>query len=200
MRGALLVGGVVGGALCAWWLLQGGTTEDEESMADKALTAVDEIAGVFSAPGPVADMVPSNALRDMLKKRESLRLTRYALGDGGYTWGWGHFERSANALPEKITLADAEALFDSDIEARAAKWVRLYIQVPLRQHEFDALVHIAFNLSPRSFKKFADRVNAGEGIDAMAAESVNWPAAHLRRGVQNRRYEELALFNGGVYA
>jgi lysozyme len=195
----IIAGGVLVASAAIWAARRRGAEQGEDSFMDITLTAIDELAGAFTAT-PVANMVPSERLKEMLKKREALRLTRYELGDGGYTWGYGHFEKDANALPYRITKEKAEELFNSDIEQRAAKWVRLYVKVPLTQFQFDALVHIAYNLSPRGFKRFADRVNAGEGIEAIAAQSVNWPAAHLRNGIRNRRNEEIALFNWGTYA
>ena len=80
------------------------------------------------------------------------------------------------------------------------KWVKLYVTVPVSQEQFDALVSIAFNMSPRSFKKFADQVNAGNGIDAIADQSVTWVPANLQNGIRNRRYDEKRLFNEGIYA
>ncbi|NQE29229.1 glycoside hydrolase family 24 [Herbaspirillum seropedicae] len=137
---------------------------------------------------------------DMLKRRESLRLTRYTLGDGGYTWGYGHFDKNPNALPVNITADQAEAIFADDLVNRGEKWVKLYVSVPVSQNQFDALVSIAYNMSPQSFKKFADQVNAGNGINAIADTSVGWVASNLQNGIRNRRAEEKRLFNEGIYA
>jgi len=136
----------------------------------------------------------------MLKGREVLRLERYNLGDGGWTIGYGHFEKDISKIPARITRDDAEAMFDRDLFERAVKWVRLYVSVPVTQYQFDALTHIAYNLSPKGFKRFADAVNAGEGIDAIADASVYWPAPQFQNGIRARRATEVALFNEGVYA
>ena len=136
----------------------------------------------------------------MLKRRERLRLERYNLGDGGWTIGYGHFETDINKVPARITVDDADRIFDIDVAERAEKWVRLYVRVPVTQYEFDALVHIAFNLSPKGFKKFADAVNAGQGIYDVARGSVAWVADKFKNGISNRRNEEISLFSEGVYA
>lgn len=178
---------------------QGFIQPEEETIFDTIGQTMDQAIGSI-APGPAADMRASEQLRDMLKGRERLRLERYNLGDGGWTIGYGHWEPRIELVPARITVDDAEAMFDRDLEARAEKWVRLYVKVPVTQYEYDALTHIAFNLSPKGFKKFADAVNRGEGIGQIATASVAWVAAHLRNGIQNRRNQEIALFNEGYYA
>jgi lysozyme len=136
----------------------------------------------------------------MLKRREQLRLERYNLGDGGWTIGYGHWDSNINNVPARITPDDAEALFDQDLYSRAYKWVRLYVSVPVNQYQFDALTHIAYNMSPKGFKRVADAVNAGEGIDQIADQSVYWVSSNFQNGIRARRAQEVALFNDGVYA
>lgn len=194
---ALLVLVAVGGALLIARKLS--TETDEQTMIDDIGQTMDQALGML-APGPAADMYPSEELRDMLKNREVLRLERYNLGDGGWTIGYGHWDANINNVPARITRDDAEAMFDRDLYDRAYKWVRLYVSVPVNQYQFDALTHIAFNLSPKGFKRFADAVNAGEGIDAIADASVYWAAAQFQSGIRARRATEVALFNDGVYA
>lgn len=181
------------------WDSDGQYVPEGETIFETIGQAMDEVIAAV-APGPVADMYASEELRVMLKSRERLRLERYNIGDGGWTIGYGHFEKNIANIPARITVDQANAMFDRDLAERAEKWVRMYVRVPLYQYQFDALVHIAFNMSPPSFKKFADTVNAGEGITYWANRSISWVAAHLQNGIRNRRNEELALFNGGMYA
>ncbi len=192
---------VLAAGLAAALLLrkQSAQVYDDETIIDTIGQTMDEALGAL-APGPVADMYASEELRVMLKNREKLRLERYNIGDGGWTIGYGHFEKDINKIPSRITFDEAESMFDRDLYERAEKWVRLYVQRELYQHEYDALVHIAYNLSPKSFKKFADTVNAGQGIDYWAQRSVTWVAPHLQNGIQARRDEEMALYNRGQYA
>jgi lysozyme len=194
---ALLIGAAA--AALFLWLRQQQAGDDDETVFDTIGQTMDQALGAL-APGPAADMYPSEVLRDMLKRREVLRLERYNLGDGGWTIGYGHFETDINKVPARIERDDAEALFDQDLYARAVKWVRLYVQVPVTQYQFDALTHIAYNLSPKGFKKFADAVNAGEGIDGIADQSVSWVSPYFQNGIRNRRAQEVELFNDGVYA
>lgn len=184
------------GALLVYAVTHQGGDQDED-IVDTALTKIDELT---QGQGPNENMQTSNAMLGMLKRRERLVLGRYALGDGGYTWGYGHFSTNPNALPLVLTRDQAEQIFADDVTNRGEKWVKLYVKADLAQNEFDALVSVAFNMSPQSFKKFAAAVDAGNGIDDIAAESVTWVAAKFTNGIANRRAAEVAVFNEGIYA
>ena len=181
------------------WDADGQYVPEDETIFEMIGQTMDEVIAAV-APGAVADMYASEELRVMLKTRERLRLERYNIGDGGWTIGYDHFEKNIANIPARISVDEANAMFDRDLAQRAEKWLRMHVRVPLRQHEFDALVHIAYNMSPPSFKKFTDTVNAGEGIGYWANRSITWVAAHLQNGSRNRRNQELALFNSGMYA
>lgn len=205
MNKVFLVAGLVGAGYVLVDYLQrknaaGIAAPGDDGLIGDGLTMFDELVGNIDGTGFTEDMKTSHSMREMLKDREALRLNRYSLGDGGYTIGYGHFERDINRIPATITRDEAEALFDRDLVERGEKWVKLYVKVPLTQYQFDALVSVAYNMSPRSFKKFADQVNAGQGINAMAERSIAWVPAHLQNGIRNRRNEEMIVFNSGVYA
>lgn len=194
-------------AIAAGIIVRSGTRNasewQEEDWMDATQTTLDEAFGLVESvigQGALEDMRTSEQMKSVLKRRESLRLTRYALGDGGWTWGYGHFSRNPDELPMTITRDMAEAIFDDDLINRGEKWVKLYVRVPLEQNQFDALVSIAYNMSPQSFKKFADSVNAGNGIDDIAMRSVYWVSENFQNGIRNRRNEEIRIFNEGVYA
>ncbi|MFA9273412.1 MAG: lysozyme [Candidatus Aquirickettsiella gammari] len=164
---------------------------------NKARTAIESAIGNNS---PVADMSTSDDMLAMLMRREAYAARPYQLQDGrGLTWGYGHKQQLGEVAPDFISRPDAYALLADDVVNRAEKWVKLYVDVELLQNEFDALVSIAFNMSPQSFKKFAQAVNAGDGIDAIAQRSVTWVNPLYTRGIQNRRNEEMRVFNNGIY-
>jgi lysozyme len=166
------------------------------SLIDTVMNTVTD----FVSPTPASDMRASDELRRILKASEALRLQPYNLGDGGWTVGYGHFEKRREDLPVLNSQADAEALFDKDLEERAEQWVRAYVTVPLLQHQYDALTHIAYNMSPKSFRLFANEVNAGRGIAEIAERSIAWVKPEHTRGIRNRRNREIELFEEGVYA
>lgn len=171
-------------------------TPDWTDMIDETLASARNLV----LPSPAAGMQPSLELVAMLKQGEALRLVRYRLGDGGWTVGYGRYFPDGGAEPpERITAELAEAWFAEDIEARAARWVRAYVTAELLQHEFDALVHMAFNLKPSSFKTIAAAVNAGESPETAALRYVR-AGSNLERGLRLRRGRELALYQFGTYA
>jgi lysozyme len=149
----------------------------------------------------VQSMVPSEELKATIKKSERLVLTRYNLGDGGWTIGYGRFYPSNGPMPpDSITRDQAETFFNEDIESRAAKWVRTFVTVDVTQQQFDSLVHIAYNLSPKSFKTIAEKLNAGGDWKAQALKFTRPDKPSLTQGLINRRNKEFAMFEQGIYA
>jgi lysozyme len=166
-------------------------SDHARALASEAMKAVTRNASA---------MQPSQALRSMLKRRERFSATPYDLGDGGLTIGYGRFYKHGGPLPPaRIDLSTAELWFEEDIDARAARWVRAYVSVPLTQHQFDALVHMAYNLKPSSFKTIAEAVNRGEDPEAQALRYVR-AGTNLERGLRIRRAEEMNLYRNGVYS
>jgi lysozyme len=186
-------------------LLAIGIVAWRRSSAPPGVTVADDVDALVNEarnlvlPAPVADMQPSADLLAMLQASERLRLTPYRLGDGGSTIGWGRFyPDSGPQPPASISRETADRWFLDDVEARGARWVRAYVRVPLLQHQFDALVHMAFNLSPKSFKTIAEAVNAGQGPEEAALRFIR-AGSNLEAGLRTRREREFALFNDATY-
>jgi lysozyme len=204
----LIAAGTLAAAAYVWWTnSQATVSSDSPDATVDPLASLGDVMDEATAtvmnmvnPTPASSMAPSDALKSRLKRSEGLRLTRYALGDGGWTIGYGHYSTNIADIPATCTLAQAEAWFDADLQNRAVKWVQLYVTVPLAQNQFDALVDVAYNMSPRGFKRFADAVNAGEGIDDIAQASVSWVDPSLQNGIQNRRNTEIAMYDNGDYS
>lgn len=166
--------------------------------SDPTYTIDDDMNALLAMPD---DMQASPEVEAMLKKGEALRLVPYRLGDGGWTVGYGHYtaDDGTGTAPPTITPAQADQLFDQDIEQRAAQWVRAYVTVPVTQYQFDALCHMAYNLKPSSFATIAAVVNAGDDPEAAALKYVR-AGTNLERGLRLRRARELDLYRNGVYA
>lgn len=191
-----------------WWRVQlqadeaiADNPDDPDNYTPGASSWADDMAAALStarnlvAPTPAAGMRTSAAGLAHLAQFEGLRLTRYRLGDGGWTIGRGRYYPDGGPVPpERITLAQADAWFAEDVADRGERWVRAYVTAPLTQGQFDALVSMAYNLSPRSFRRIADAVNAGEGPEVMALQYVR-AGTHLERGLRNRRAAEFALYH-----
>jgi len=169
------------------------TDDTSPDLTDELSAAMSTVRN-FIAPTPAAGMSTSPAGLAHLQGFERLSLTPYRLGDGGTTIGWGRFYPDGGAQPPaRIDRATADAWFAQDVQERGERWVKAYVTVPLTQPQFDALVSMAFNLSPKSFRTIADAVNAGIDPEAAALRFVR-AGTNLERGLRNRRSAELAMF------
>lgn len=178
-----------------------------------------------------------NFLKD---KVEEFAKHYYDLGDGGLTIGYGDFTpyklRNGKPNPEieqlkkdypaegpGISEQDALKKFESNLEkkAHASSWNsdngKNSVNVPLYQHEFDALVNMRYNNSNtpyatkgadlKTHEVFSGRTSVqaylNRGQYNLAAEriptSFNTVKGAYSKGVTNRRLAEKKMFTKGVY-
>lgn len=111
--------------------------------------------------------------RAALKSREGERLTAYRCSAGVLTIGVGH--TSAAGEPKvrpgmRITAAESDAIFARDL-GKYERPVAAALKVPVADHEFDALVSLAFNVGAGAIVKstILRRLNAGDGAGAAEA-------------------------------
>ena len=130
---------------------------------------------------------------DLIINFEGLRLEPYIDAAGFWTVGYGHL------LKEKckpITVMEAEDLLLKDVKY-ASMVVNKYVSVPLRQHEFDALVSFIFNVGEGRFRSSTLRrkLNRGEFFE-VPKEFRRWVYAggRILRGLVTRRELEAQLF------
>jgi GH24 family phage-related lysozyme (muramidase)/LysM repeat protein len=143
-----------------------------------------------------------------VKGWEHCHLTAYDDSEGYCTIGWGHliarekcatirhkpeFQRFTNGLGQ----ASADKLFLEDALTRE-EVVKKYVQVPLFQHEYDALVSLIFNMG--SFKKcpkLLSKLNIKDysGCCDEFADITN----HGTPGLVLRRKAEINLFRNALY-
>lgn len=160
-----------------------------ETLSAAAQTAVNTITGADAASMRTS---PTGLVH--LQEFERVALTPYRLGDGGSTIGWGRFyPDSGPPPPERISRETADEWFSQDVQERAEKWVKAYVTAPLTQPQFDALVSMAFNLSPRSFRTIATAVNEGQDPENAALQFVR-SGTNLERGLRRRRASEVAIY------
>jgi lysozyme len=195
---------LLAGAAWYWWRQSRAEPgysdpEIEPDWTDEAEATMLNVANTVTRTA-ASQMDPSPRLLVVLKKSEDLRLSRYQLGDGGWTIGYGRYYPFGGAEPpQTITQATAEQWFAQDVEERGARWVRAYVRADLSQNEFDALTHMAFNLKPKSFKTIAEAVNQGQDPEAAAMQYIR-AGTNLESGLRNRRLRELAMYRHGTYA
>lgn len=128
---------------------------------------------------------------------EGLRLTAYQDSAGVWTIGYGHTGPEVHA-GLRITESEAEALLRANLAA-SVECVREAVQVPLLQHQFDALVDFCFNAGRGSLLGSAllRDVNRGD-FEGAAAQFGLWVHAggKVIPGLARRRATEVALFSG----
>lgn len=134
----------------------------------------------------------------LIKSFEALRLTAYRDAAGVWTIGYGH--TATAQAGQRITAAEAEALFAADL-ARAEAAVRRALSVSLNANEFAALVSLVFNIGAAAFSRSRVRRLLAAGDRPGAAEAILlWCKATVRGrkvtlpGLVRRRAAERALF------
>lgn len=160
---------------------------------------------------PIASLRLSQAGLDFIKGWESFGEKPYNDSENYCTIGWGHLIRKKScetlakegngeyAEYEKGVSRDlALQILKEDIDAIALKTVNAYVQVPLYQHEFDALVSLAFNTgSFKKFPKLVSKLNTKDygGCCDEFADITNGGTS----GLVKRRKAEMKMFRNSVY-
>lgn len=147
-------------------------------------------------------MKTSQAGIDLIKQFEGLRLTAYPdPGTGGEPWTIGYGTTSSAGVGKitrgmKITKVQAESMLVRSLETYEKGVVRA-LKNPPTQHQFDALVSLAYNigLANLSRSSVVKLMNAGEINRAgMAFLLWNKAAGKVMPGLTRRRMAERDLF------
>lgn len=106
---------------------------------------------------------------------------------------------SGNAQYKKyeggITIEQGDALFAKDVE-RIVNSTLPSIHVPLHQHEFDALMSLAFNAGGfTKFKKLLGNLNTKKYTGCCDEFSTNGGD----KGLKQRRKSQMKIFRNNVY-
>lgn len=131
---------------------------------------------------------------DLIKKYEGLRLKAYRDVAGVLTIGYGSTKGVKPGM--MITAERAEELLAQDI-ADHARFVDLFVTVPLNQNQYDALASFTFNLGGGALKTSTLLKKLNKGAYSGAAEEfLKWTKADgkVQRGLVRRREEERKLF------
>ena len=132
---------------------------------------------------------------------EGVVLSAYRDSVGVWTIGVGHTAAAGPPRPGPgltITLEQAIGLFREDVRRYEAD-VALAVKVPLKSHEFDALVSFHFNTGAIARAAITRHLNAGNRQKAAAA-FMNWTrAGGVAGALTQRRSAERALFERGDY-
>ncbi len=145
-----------------------------------------------------ARMRASAAGLELIKSFEGFRETATRLPDGRWTIGYGHVRTAREGLT--ISPKDAEDLLVYDLKP-VEDAISAMIFAPLLQAQFDALVSLAFNISPGQFRDsdVLRNLNAGDYLAAANGFDL-WRKARIHGRVMivdalvRRRAAEKALF------
>ena len=148
-------------------------------------------------------MKVSNGCIQLIKHHEGIRNKPYRCPAGLWTVGVGHLIGDGKSLPSEwnrtFTPAEIDAILKRDLQRFERGVLKMLPNVPLRQHEFDALVSFCFNLGLGCFQRSTIRQALLRGDKEAAMDSlVKYCKAggKILKGLQNRRLDERKLFLG----
>lgn len=139
---------------------------------------------------------------NLIKRFEGVRNRPYRCSAGLWTVGVGHLIGDGKLLPKSwdrtFTEKEINALLIRDL-SRFERGVGMYIKVPLRQHEYDALCSFAFNLGLGTLQRstLRQKINRNDKEGA-AKEILKYCRAggKIIKGLQRRREAEYQMFLG----
>ena len=138
----------------------------------------------------------------LIKYFEGVRNRPYRCSAGLWTVGVGHLIGDGKSLPKAwdrtFTEEEINAFFARDI-LRFERGVRMYIKVPLRQSEFDALCSFSFNLGLGTLQRSTLRQKINRGDKEGAAKTLLkycYAGGKIVKGLQIRRQAEYKMFLG----
>ena len=145
----------------------------------------------------------SKAAIALIKHHEGVRSRPYRCPANLWTVGVGHLIGNGKLLPDSynrtFTKEEIDALLVRDLNRFERGISKMLPNVPLRQHEFDAIISFCFNLGLGCFQRSTLRQALLRGDKKAAMESlVKYCRAggKILRGLQIRRLDEKALFEG----
>lgn len=143
-------------------------------------------------------MKTSDAGIALIKEFEGFVTLAYQDAVGVWTIGWGHTQGVTEG--DRVTEEMATDMLVSDL-AWAEAAVNAYVEVPLAQGQFDALVSFTFNLGTSALANSTLRrlLNQEDYVGA-AGQFGRWIYAGetVLPGLVKRRAAEQALFSGSV--
>ena len=145
----------------------------------------------------------SKAAIALIKHHEGVRNRPYRCPANLWTVGVGHLIGDGKSLPDSwnrtFSEAEIDGILKSDLRRFELGVSKMLPNVPLRQHEFDAIISFCFNLGLGCFQRSTLRQALLRGDKKAAMESlVKYCRAggKILRGLQIRRLDERALFEG----
>ncbi|WP_340589230.1 lysozyme [Erythrobacter alti] len=149
----------------------------------------------------------SEELKEAIAEEEGVHLTVYADPIGKPTVGVGHLVRAFDNLSvgDVISYERALEFLEQDLKQAEAAVARLTANLPLYQHEYDALVDLVFNIGEGNANKenspnLNAAIKAGD-YAAIAEELAYHTAGNAKlRGLAYRSDRRAAIFQQADYS
>ncbi len=155
---------------------------------------------------PATALSTSAEMKEAMIEEEGVRYTVYRDAAGFATVGVGHLVQADDGLAvgEKLTRDAVLDLFETDLAYAEQVVERLAGDTPLYQHEFDALVDLAFNVGEGSLSAAnSPKLNAAIALrdhDGIAAELDYLRAGSIApAGLEIRSERRVAIFTAAEY-
>lgn len=142
---------------------------------------------------------PAGVAADFVGEWEGCKLHAYICPAGIWTIGYGH---TGDVLPDdEITQEEADRLLQEDL-AKTQKALSRYINVPVSEQQFVALLSLAFNVGvtyvATKCPKLMRALNSGDEQEcARQFLDITKSNGRVLTGLVRRRKEEAALFLEG---
>lgn len=136
---------------------------------------------------------------EFIKRHEELRLKAYRCPAGVWTIGYGS---TGGVRPgDVITVAQAEKLLKQDLKTAEDEINRHLL--PLKQHQFDSLTSLVFNIGIGAFRKstLLKRLKMDVNHPDIENQFNRWVygGGKILPGLVRRRREEANLYINGIY-
>ena len=149
-------------------------------------------------PGPRSEeMHVSEEGLKLIKFFEGCKLNAYKCAAGVWTCGWG---TTKGVLPGDVWSQEkADFRLWRELDEEYEQYIKDFVDVPLNQNQFDALVSWTYNLGPTNLKNstLLKKLNNGE-YDEVPTQIKRWTKANGKEleGLIKRREAEALLFEG----
>ena len=155
---------------------------------------------------PAERLRASGKLKQALIAEEGVRHTVYRDVAGYPTVGVGHLVRPGDGLRvgDRISDAQARAFLDADLSSAEAAARELLGDLPVYQHEFDALIDLIYNVGPGNVSADEsprlNRAIAAGDYQAIAAElEYTHAGGAYARGLDHRSERRTQMFRHAAY-
>lgn len=159
-----------------------------------------------SSRAPAKKLRVSGKLKQALIEEEGVRHTVYRDVAGYPTVGVGHLVRSGDGLRvgDRISDRQARAFLDADLRGAEAAARDLLGDLPVFQHEFDALVDLIYNVGPGNVSAAKsprlNRAIAAGDYEAIASElEYTHAGGAYARGLDHRSERRTQMFLQASY-